>query len=459
MQLKIRIVSAPQSAIHDLTDCSFEQLPISVGRSNKCDVVLPDKEKHVSSRHAELSLVDKILTVTDISSNGVFVNGNSVALGHGNSMGLSNGDTLHMGDFVVSVELRTDITATHAATDPFSQPFPDDSPLSGVSSADPFDGLADMSTIAETDRDEQIDRLEDIGIGPSAWEADSNTTEDPFADFLETADPTPNAPSPIPTSIPSQDTNDSDDWAGWLGELPDDVSKKQVSKNPDVATNEPEQYEPAANIQPPEEAESDILSILLEAAGLDQQAFAHVDRRSLALHIGKILNRSTQGMMLLLRSRDEIKNAMRADITLLAPSGNNPLKFSTSVEAALESLMKPSATTGFDDAEKAIDKGLQDIKIHQLAMLEAMRSALHIALSQFDPKRLEQTARQSHPLASSLPLARQAKLWEQFQAQYSLIKSEAVDDFSDLFGRELRKAYESSVEQLENSINFSKKRD
>ena len=44
-------------------------------------------------------------------------------------------------------------------------------------------------------------------------------------------------------------------------------------------------------------------------------------------------------MILLLRSRDEIKNAMRADVTLLAANNNNPLKFSTSVESALEKIV------------------------------------------------------------------------------------------------------------------------
>ena len=116
----------------------------------------------------------------------------------------------------------------------------------------------------------------------------------------------------------------------------------------------------------------------------------------------------------------------------------------------------PSETTGFESAEKAIEKGLQDIKIHQLAMLEAMRSALQIAMSQFDPASLEQYAKNNHPVTSNLPLASKAKLWELFQARYSEIKREAVDDFSDLFGRELRKAYEHSVGQLEESLRKSK---
>ncbi len=455
MQLKISIVSAPQSAIDDPTDWSFEQLPVSVGRSTNCDVVLPDNEKHVSSRHAEFSLIDKVLTVTDISSNGVFVNGSTAALGRGNSMGLSSGDTLQMGGFVIDVELRTSIPTPHNHGDPFNQPFPDSATPASTGDHDPFDGLADLSPQPQNNRDQHIDRLEDIGIGPSAWDSDPITTDDPFADLSDNGAQTPVTPAQQPSPVSTGD----DDWAGWLGELPDDPPQPQTpspgappAEKPRLATDEAGYNTPGRPA-----AESDELNILLQAAGLDPQTFSHIDRQSLAAHIGKILNRSTQGMMLLLRSRDEIKNAMRADVTLLAPSGNNPLKFSISVEAALESLMKPSAQSGFDDAEKAIDKGLQDIKVHQLAMLEAMRSALDIALSQFDPEQLEQNARKSHPLASSLPLAKQAKLWEEFQTQYSLIKREAVDDFSDLFGRELRKAYESSVEQLEQSINGSRK--
>ena len=190
----------------------------------------------------------------------------------------------------------------------------------------------------------------------------------------------------------------------------------------------------------------------MASAGLDPQNFTTVNKQELAGHIGRILNRSTQSMMLLLRSRDEIKNAMRTEVTLLAPQGNNPLKFSISVEQALESLLTPSSNNGFTDGEKAIDKGLEDIKIHQLAMLEAMRSALQIALSHFDPEVIEQHSKENNPLASSLPLAKEAKLWEHFHSRFNAIKRETVDDFSDLFGRELRKAYEKTVEELKHPM-------
>ena len=153
-------------------------------------------------------------------------------------------------------------------------------------------------------------------------------------------------------------------------------------------------------------------------------------------------------MMLLLRSRDEIKNAMRADVTLLGAKGNSPLQFSITPEDALRKLLTPSPASGFADSNKALEKGLNDIKIHQLAMLEAMRAALQIALSHFDPESIAERVRDTSPLASSLPLAREAKLWEQFQSRYNEIRREAVDDFSDLFGRELRKAYEKSVEDF-----------
>ena len=424
---------------------SFDTFPVKVGRSPECELTLPDENKYVSSRHAEISLSGTTLVLTDTSANGTYINAASAPVGRGNQTQLSNGDALSMGEFTLQISIQSSPTAVPTQSDdPFAdissaQPSPEIPGVQIADDSDPFAGLEDVSNdIALPKTDEHIDRLEDIGIGPSAWESQP---DDPFTSSVGSS----SADQMNVVGSQSSATED-DDWAGWIGSIPEQSTPPAQSTAKPVAAPPAPASAPAAVSMAGTPMEA-----LLTAAGLQSSEFSGIDQATLAAHIGKILNRSTLSMMLLLRSRDEIKNAMRADVTLLGAKGNSPLQFSITPEDALKKLLTPSQDSGFADADKALDKGVSDIKIHQLAMLEAMRSALQIALSHFDPEVLEKHAKDSSPLASSLPLAREAKLWEQFQDRYNEIKSDAVDDFSDLFGRELRKAYERSVDNFKRS--------
>ena len=421
-----------------------EKFPVLLGRSPSCDLTLPDENKYVSSRHAEISMSDGRLFITDISANGTFINNASTPLGNGNRAQLADGDCLTMGEFTLQISIQSQVQNTPGQSDdPFADVSHNKPQQTTSSTDDPFAGLEDIVPENNTSHksDDHIDRLEDIGIGPSAWE--SGPVDDPFtSSFDETPESPANTPSVDASKQNIAQQENDDDWAGWVGSIPSNPAP------PPAETPAPQTAPAKSSVTANSSASQDALAALLQAAGLNAADFSGIDQTELGAHIGGILKKSTLSMMLLLRSRDEIKDAMRADVTLLGAQGNNPLQFSITAEDALRKLLTPSATSGFSDANKALDKGLQDIKIHQLAMLEAMRSALQIALSHFDPESLEKSTRDTNPLASSLPLAREAKLWEQFQDRYNEIKRETVDDFSDLFGRELRKAYEKSVDEL-----------
>lgn len=422
---------------------SFENFPVVIGRSDSCDLTLPDDNKYVSSRHAEVVLSGNDLLITDTSANGTFINNASAPVGRGNQTRLKNGDCVSMGEFALQINFQpSETTPAPQSDDPFAE-ISHSTDVAG-NADDPFAGLEDISTDRNTGpgRDDHNDRLEDKGIGPSAWE--SGTVDDPFTSSVPQQVKS-DAKQQSPASQQTRANNtDDDDWAGWVGSIPSNPIPVQASGSASASAAK-------SPFNADESTPDHALDVLLQAAGLNPAEFSGIDQKVLGEHIGGILKKSTLSMMLLLRSRDEIKNAMRADVTLLGAQGNSPLQFSITAEDALRKLLTPSAASGFSDANNALDKGLQDIKIHQLAMLEAMRSALQVALSHFDPEILEKNTRDANPLASSLPLAREAKLWEQFQDRYNEIKRETVDDFSDLFGRELRRAYEKSVDELKRS--------
>ncbi|MFL5560369.1 MAG: FHA domain-containing protein [Gemmatimonadaceae bacterium] len=80
---------------------------ISIGRDAGCDVVVPSPE--VSRKHAELMPGPSGYTVTDLSTNGVFVNGERVA----QARTLARGDVLRLG--TEEFRFYADVAATPAA--------------------------------------------------------------------------------------------------------------------------------------------------------------------------------------------------------------------------------------------------------------------------------------------------------------------------------------------------------
>ncbi len=99
MTLTLRITSYRGAAPAGSPSVTFEQRGGTLGRAPDNDWVLPDPERFVSSRHASIAYRDGRYYVTDLSLNGLLVNGHK--LGQGNSTVLSDGDVLGIGEYEV----------------------------------------------------------------------------------------------------------------------------------------------------------------------------------------------------------------------------------------------------------------------------------------------------------------------------------------------------------------------
>jgi type VI secretion system FHA domain protein len=401
----------------------FATFPISIGRDPECDLVLPDASKYVSSRHAQLNVNQGQLELRDSSANGTYINGSTERIRHGTSVVLSNGDVLAMGTFRLELTVLSTTPTASALVDPQAETIA----YRANEGAAPERPLGDASVVTDDSTDTQP-------VSKPATARADTSTEQRKLDASDT--PGQRKPNPL-DQLPPQKR------IAQLDQKNTPASTDATQINPQSAAN-------ASNANAPDSATGSlqVMQTLLTAAGLDPDDFADIDAELLAAHTGQVLNRSIHSMMLLLRARDELKNTMRAEMTLLAAEDNNPLRFSVSAEDSLGKLLQPNAVTGFTDANTALDQALRDIKIHQMAMLEATRSALNIVLSHFDPETLASNMRANSPLAANMPLAREAKLWDEFKARYDGIKNDAMEDFNDIFGRELRKAYEKSVSEL-----------
>jgi FHA domain-containing protein len=157
----------------------------------------------------------------------------------------------------------------------------------------------------------------------------------------------------------------------------------------------------------------------------------------------------------LLLARMLTKREVRADLTMIAPRENNPLKFSPSVEVALAHLLSPQGR-GFMPPLQAMKDAHDDLRSHQFGFMAGMRAALAGVLERFDPVQLEKRITQKTMMDSLLPVNRKAKLWDLFAERYREISFEAEEDFHMLFGKEFLRAYEAQIAKLEQDDKRSK---
>jgi len=155
-----------------------------------------------------------------------------------------------------------------------------------------------------------------------------------------------------------------------------------------------------------------------------------------------------RGTVELLLARAALKREVRAEVTMIVARENNPLKFSPSVDVALNHLLSPPAR-GFMPAGQAMRDACDDLRAHQFGFLAGMRAALEGVLKRFDPAVLEGKLVQKSALSNILPGSRKARMWDVFQELYQQISSDAADDFHELFGKEFLRAYEAHIDQLQ----------
>jgi FHA domain-containing protein len=163
--------------------------------------------------------------------------------------------------------------------------------------------------------------------------------------------------------------------------------------------------------------------------------------------IGKLLRAAVQGTLDLLRVRGITKSEMRADVTMIMPLDNNPLKFSPTVEAALVHLLAPHMR-GFVPPLRAMKEAYDDLRAHQLAFLAGMRAALEEVLARFEPEQLQKRLSDPTVLDNLLPMNRRAKQWDLFVERYEEVAGDARENFNAAFGNAFRRAYEAQVKQL-----------
>jgi type VI secretion system protein ImpI len=347
--LKLKIENFDRLPDGGPLEFAVEKRGFDFGRDQHLDWTLPDSKRLVSGKHCEIRFHDNAYWLTDISTNGTFVNGSSKRVQ--SPYRLANGDRLSIGEYIILVSISLPQTSPPAETAPARersaavfQPITSggiwDAPHEAPPPIDPRE-LMPRSSEAER----APDFLHQAAYVP------------PVADYEAFRKPQPAGKSASASS---------DHWASGNQNAPAPEPAESGRTPPD---SERQPAPPDASMS------SEYVRRFAAGAGIPEEVLARMDAGAVAELSGRLLNLACLHIMTMLHARAEAKALSRTgNRTMIQPADNNPLKFMPSAEEALRVMLSPE-TRGYLDAKRAIEAAFADLKMHQIASLAAMQAA------------------------------------------------------------------------------------
>jgi type VI secretion system protein len=448
MKLIFTITSEQRAGLGPEARHVFDSRGGSIGRAPESDWVLPDIKRIVSNRHSIIDFRDGGFFLTDTSTNGVFLNGGDKPLGYNNTVRLREGDTLGIGEY----RIRIEVESADWASAPIDR---DDLPHS-------LDAVISEPARPHSANSEPLP----LGLGGGGGlRLDSKSS---LAKGWDRKDDGFNQPASQPDHTPA--INDAFSLpSAHVEQLPADWDR--IFANPDVSgtegggpvsedgflsstpSNSPDSRRKSSGYDTPSvpltsfNRDYNGINEFLRGAGIDS-AKVHASNPKLSLEqIGSLYREMVQGVMDILIARSSLKNEFRMPHTILRATENNPLKFSMSVDDALEYLLFKEGD-GFLPAGEAFREAYQDIKDHQFATVVGMRAAFNSLLRMFAPKKLQSKFKSGSKRGGLLPRNRNAANWELYEEWYAALASDTDDHFQQLFAAAFGRAYEEQIERL-----------
>ena len=482
MKLTLSVISFTGADVKGSKKITLNREGASLGRKEDNALVLHDPKRYVSGHHALIEYRSPNYFIKDTSANGVLINNSKTTLGNGNSIKLNDGDHLIIGDYTIEVRLEDDFFEVNSQSIP---------PLSDAQFNFPEDPFADLNT------DSIQGMIDKNDLIPSDWKNVSEESNDPF-EF-------PDSPASVKITNEKIDSSHGDyehitpykeAFPGFQEEPPTLADSEPVSSIPvdifsedwylagnDSKKEEPKPTTTTADIKPqlqtanksakrealyvesentkneisaPEKIvavnafNEELIQNFLRGAQLEHSNFRESINPETFFIIGTILRAAIQGTMDVLIGRTKIKNEMHLDVTIIKSKQNNPIKFSVTTDEALFKLLLNNSS-GYMPPKEAIEEAFDDIRAHQYSVIAGMQTALLTVLKRFDPQKLEERLQKLSPISSSIPIHKQAKLWNLFEQLYEEIQLEAEDNFYHLFGQAFAETYEQQMQKLKSS--------
>jgi type VI secretion system protein len=514
MKITLTVEKCPDPALTG-SRMAFGEEGGSIGRAAGNDWVLPDPNFYTSGKHARIRREGDGFVVEDLSTNGTFHNNPDNLIGKSRSVTLSDGDRLHIGEFVIAVSLDKAAPANETSSAP-SDSGDDDEPLLEPDPAvpppaaperDEFDDLLESRRHTDpTPRDAEDSDLpfasggerDSVGLDldPDDNDADDEASDpvgsglhqSPEREYFSAPGVQSKAEDEIPDEWdalltgffepPSNQKSSSSQSPSAAQPGPEPKPKPEPKREPEPERSERQKQQPSDSIgvkptpprperpraerkpEPPRRPaarpdQTGVAASILHELGIGDLA-EEIDADDFAEQIGKVVRMVGEGLMQLLASRAEIKNEFRIDQTRISSVQNNPLKFSPTTEEAMRRVFVERDTPGFISGAEAFELALNDLRAHQVAILAAVQGAIESIILQFDPAQLESKLKKISPISASAPLIREAKCWNLFTSHYEEMAANLRHDAKRVFVREFAEAYERSSAEIARQIAESR---
>ena len=412
--------------LHFSGPSSFEQTivlkpggeAVVVGRDPEAAVYLPDTERLVSRRHLSIAWSDGGARVQVLSANGISTDQGDWF--SGDEVVLADGESARIGSFfmVITAVPADDQLDSTSFSGMGTRPVPIGP---DTRAAAPAPGGADKDPWAELA----------AGWSPGATDpADRTRPEPPDAEPLsfDLDDPFTASAS---WRLNSASFNAVDATAPLVDPDPlAALAREQVAAPPPV---------PAGTPTPEKMA----LQSFCRGLGVEPpQVFVDFDWERAGEAVREVV-RCLAGQ---LAGRNESRQDMRADRTLLGSAGTNPLREGMPLKDMLQYLLfMPEGAGGFVPAKRALQEVAQEARWHEAANRAAARGLADGALKEFEPAKLRAELLRGK---LSFALVDNARLWDLYTADYARKGEQPGEWAEQLFNRYYMAAYLRESEKL-----------
>lgn len=443
---------------------------ITIGRSSTNNLVLDDPSRLVSRVQARISYRDSSsVLINNISnSTGIFIG--ATALPPGSSAVVDLSDTVMIGSYALKL-IAVNTAINHTVVEPATNAtgfrevvstIPDDFDFFSVDGAPEKKSFSDvLSNGIECAGDSNLllDNLDSFNSNNSL-----NQQHKPLSDKLlqrQSSDPLALlSEEGVVNSADTYNLNECDEInslfiAPRVIHQTESLSHPIASSEPELDVLAPTKFRAVNQESTPKSVNA--VGGSSDPSDVNRQAFARglqIDQDKLPEFtptffevLGKVLLHLTAGAVNMMHERAHIKHEMRADVTIIASSGNNPLKFAPDAQSALVHLIG-ERVPGFMHSVEAIDDAFDDLLAHQIGMMSGARAAVYDVVRDFSPEKIHRYMVNKNFIDSFLPMSKKSKLWELYEAHYSDVAGNAKEDFELRFQQAFSQAYEQEIDRM-----------
>jgi type VI secretion system protein ImpI len=423
------------------TDRGFE-----VGRDSAMDWTLPDPHRHISGRHFEVNWRQGSFWLTDVSTNGTFVYGQSMRISSPHQ--LSNNDRLQVGHYIIRVMIED--TAPAYAPPPPQAPSRPQMPMGGGSAWEAGPSAAPASAPEAADPWD-IGAVAAPAPIPSAPRPASSLPAQ-FADaFIDTPQARPVPQHPVPPQRPAvQPVQGQPAYppatyppsGGYPQPAPPAAAMAPRSapfSPPPQPAQPPRPVAPPVQMPPRTGGDGGLLDAICKGAGLAPGSLYHGDPQVLGEEIGRCLRIATEELMALLSARAAAKQFVKSGSrTQIGGLNNSPLKFKPTAKEAMETMFVQRHES-YLSSTVAFQQGFDDIKRHQTAVYAGMQPALARLLEDISPEAIEERT------PGGIVGSKKARAWETFVETWDAKTHPHENGMLDVFLAYFAEAYDEAI--------------